>query len=1852
MRRVPKAAAYEDAPHFTQPVHSVVATEGSCAAFEVVLTGQKPMNVQWLKDGAECQENPNYEITENDHENRYSLVIAEVFDEDSGRFTCVARNSAGHASSAAELVVQARPSPPTCEPMLVDTRVNSGESCTFGVNITGTPKPIIKWYREGAEIFNNQDFQITEDGCKHELTIVRTYGEDSGDYTVAAVNVAGRVTSTCHLEVYDVDAVEMSQSKSRSVIQRGPPPGTMPKPDGDLTEVRESFTQIIASKTTIKRELVAEVPSALSFVKHVEAPGAKRSKDSYGFNDPVLPPWKVMQQAATVADPNPEIVRTQTPQGDIIIEKGSNTSYSNTESTPGTMAPSFTKTLEAASSQERDATLFEAFVQAFPPPEVKWYREGAFIEHNNDFVQSYDQNTGCCRLLIRETFVDDAGRFTVAVQNEAGAASCSATLTVRSSPTPAASHRVEGITGDEASVTDGMDGFESQEIVDGGEYVTGVSEIESTDIEAEKEFEGQFAQTALSPVHEEGSKSPEDPKAPTVAAGPGAPRFSVALPDFTKLVEGSANVFQCIVQSSPPAHVYWVKDGKPLMAGYRVKIESNDQSGVYKLALTMVFPEDAGEYTIFARNNNGEISSSTQFMPEEQMMRARRSTTPSAAAAGALTSDSEGPGRGRGQTTRRQEAYYKGQTKISPQKSPARSDSRHSMSRARGASASPSPSRRLADMDQSDIEKLYRPVFLKKPIDKECRETGTTRLDCKVTGRPLPIVSWFKDGNQVYDDCYHHMVVKEDGVRSLIIENASPQDTGEYTIVAKNKAGKSVCSVKLTVIAKEEISKPKILEKPQSSRIQAGEGLKLEVFASGNPSPEIVWIKENNVIQPDKHPWFQIEGVDGHGLLTIHDAKKHLHDGWYTATAVNRAGRDITRFRINVTDAEVYQQEEVHRIRISKSRSRSRDVGAEFEQKQRQAQQQEDQAADMPVVKRMPVDMFDDNDLYDKSNPQKPRFKTTIEPIKTTTLGVAHFECYLVPIGDPTMRVQWLLDGKPLDMANRIQPMLEFGYCALDFTSCFPRDSGVLTCRAENSTHYAECSTTLIVKEAKENLFSKAASMERESVSSREASIPKISKRRPSEIAAQNVNVTCPEISMAPESITCDEGRRAKFAARVHGHPTPRVTWYINGKAIMKSKRFAVKNDGMCKLEIREVKGYDAGEVKVVASNEAGTVQHTCSLDVNAKQDFRAVLAGSKGKKSKTPTTPQPRSVTPSKAFNPYADMLKKTDRSESRMSTTSHATNKSDEMMSDELKKKFGRLTDEERIKEAAFGVDKRPKSSEPKDRAAGLLKDARSDLRTPTPDIRVPTPSQEPFSQKMLQHHVEPCETPGGTQVGTPAVIKEKIYDSIVTEGHAISFKVKFEGKPEATVQWLRNGQIIESSEREYIHFPMEDCCELVLREAQVQDAGMITVCVYNKHGGEQCDSVLQVRSTPHVPMIIDGPKNTECQANHVAHFEVTISHPEEIGYWTKNGQAIDISDASKFHETKMGPKRRLSIPDLVGADAGVFCYVYAGMTSEAAELCVHSGQPEFIEDLCDMTILSGEVATFQVVLSQENAEVQWLQNGRNVEASDRIISVCDKKKHILIIEAVSASDSGTWSAVCGVRTSTSQLKVAQVSIKKELKSQEISEGQTAEFECAVSEEQYSSGQWYFNGRELDPNERMGIEYFDGVSRLIIRGCCTSDAGSYQFIAGDCTSTGALIVNEVNIDQGLTNQTLQLGSEAHFSVHLSAQASGKWFHNGIEVESNDTFTVAHDGALHSLTVGCVVDAHAGNYVFKAGSKESAAQLIISDSEFARALPSEKHSYAGARIMLDLELSLTFQKKMESGCTRTVKFNRAMAFR
>ena len=80
----------------------------------------------------------------------------------------------------------------------------------------------------------------------------------------------------------------------------------------------------------------------------------------------------------------------------------------------------------------------------------------------------------------------------------------------------------------------------------------------------------------------------------------------------------------------------------------------------------------------------------------------------------------------------------------------------------------------------------------------------------------------------------------------------------------------------------------------------------------------------------------------------------------------------------------------------------------------------------------------DSADMYHKDRPRPPKFVTRIKPqTQLQEAQPAHFECRLVPIGDPDMKVEWFKDGQLL-RAGEWKNLVNFFYLTnLVMDGCF-----------------------------------------------------------------------------------------------------------------------------------------------------------------------------------------------------------------------------------------------------------------------------------------------------------------------------------------------------------------------------------------------------------------------------------------------------------------------------------------------------------------------------------------------------------------------------------------------------------------------------------------------------------------------------------------------------------------------------------------------------------------------------------------------------------------------------------------------
>lgn len=118
-----------------------------------------------------------------------------------------------------------------------------------------------------------------------------------------------------------------------------------------------------------------------------------------------------------------------------------------------------------------------------------------------------------------------------------------------------------------------------------------------------------------------------------------------------------------------------------------------------------------------------------------------------------------------------------------------------------------------------------RPIITEGPKDVELKLGERAVFHCRVAGEPQPIVKWMRDANEVPMDGERYFV-QQDG--SLVINDVSEDDAGEYECVAHNDMGETKSrGARTLVIADEELSAPpRFLEIPATQTV----GRLFEIF--------------------------------------------------------------------------------------------------------------------------------------------------------------------------------------------------------------------------------------------------------------------------------------------------------------------------------------------------------------------------------------------------------------------------------------------------------------------------------------------------------------------------------------------------------------------------------------------------------------------------------------------------------------------------------------------------------------------------------------------------------------------------------------------------------------------------------------------------------------------------------------------------------------------------------------------------------------------------------------------------------------------------------------------------------------
>ncbi|XP_059620360.1 titin-like [Phlebotomus argentipes] len=413
------------APKFIEKLQPQHAPDGYTVQFECKVEGLPRPQITWFRQTAIIKPSEDFQIYY-DEDNVATLIIREVFPEDAGTFTCVAKNAAGFASNSTELVVETPLSdhgsdatglsrksmsressladilegiPPTFSRRPRAQYVDEGTNVLLECRLVAIPEPDIYWTYNGEEIQTKENVKIVTESDMHMycsiLSITNVKKKQEGTYEVVASNREGEAKLPIILKVKtgDKEPPQILEPLRNIIIREG--------------ESVILSTHIIGNPT----------PKITWFKNGEQIKGNKKTeKDIHTVS--IISPTK--------EDSGEYVVKAVNSSGS--VETSCILTVEEPES-GNPEAPFFVERFEEQSVPQNGTIKLPARVLGNPVPEVLWLYNNSPLYPSDRVKQSYDGEN--IELLIKNADSErDSGNYKCIASNPIGKASHGARITV------------------------------------------------------------------------------------------------------------------------------------------------------------------------------------------------------------------------------------------------------------------------------------------------------------------------------------------------------------------------------------------------------------------------------------------------------------------------------------------------------------------------------------------------------------------------------------------------------------------------------------------------------------------------------------------------------------------------------------------------------------------------------------------------------------------------------------------------------------------------------------------------------------------------------------------------------------------------------------------------------------------------------------------------------------------------------------------------------------------------------------------------------------------------------------------------------------------------------------------------------------------------------------------------------------------------------------------------------------------------------------------------------------------------------------------------------------------------------
>lgn len=199
-------------PRFIKTPTNVTVKTGETAPLNCAATGDPPPEISWKKDGGNdfpAARERRMEVMPTDH----VFFIIDAKTSDMGVYSCAAKNAAGTIIANATLTVLEEPS---FVNKLQNLEVTVGGSVVLLCLISGSPKPVLKWLKDGSSIAPTDRHYLA--GQDQLLVIIRAESNDAGRYECEITNELGTKKAITELSVLPPVAIMVNEKDMTGII--------------------------------------------------------------------------------------------------------------------------------------------------------------------------------------------------------------------------------------------------------------------------------------------------------------------------------------------------------------------------------------------------------------------------------------------------------------------------------------------------------------------------------------------------------------------------------------------------------------------------------------------------------------------------------------------------------------------------------------------------------------------------------------------------------------------------------------------------------------------------------------------------------------------------------------------------------------------------------------------------------------------------------------------------------------------------------------------------------------------------------------------------------------------------------------------------------------------------------------------------------------------------------------------------------------------------------------------------------------------------------------------------------------------------------------------------------------------------------------------------------------------------------------------------------------------------------------------------------------------------------------------------------------------------------------------------